>query len=60
MAMVENVISLAEWKTQLRRKMWVWYPAEIIGYENGMPVWRLELIDAATALEPKIDPLDAC
>jgi len=58
--MADNIVSLVEWKAkQQRRKgpFMVLYPAKIIGYENGMPVWRFELIDAATALEPKIDPL---
>jgi hypothetical protein len=51
----DNVVSLAEGKAQLQRKMWVWYPVE---RDATQPLgWRFELVEA-TPLEPKIDPLD--
>jgi hypothetical protein len=60
-SMMDNVTSLAEWKAQKRaqrqRLIMVWYPAELIGYEDGVPRYRWELIDASSALEPKVHPL---
>jgi hypothetical protein len=57
-SMMDSVISLAEWKAQKRaqrhRLIMAWYPAELIGYEDGMPRCRWELIDASSALEPKV------
>ena len=39
-SMMDNVTSLAEWKAQKRaqrqRLIMVWYPAELIGYEDGV------------------------
>jgi hypothetical protein len=54
--MADNIVSLAEWKAQLRRnKEWVLYPVE---RDPTQPLgWRFELVEA-TPLEPKVDPLD--
>ena len=57
-SMTDNVISLAEWKAQKRaqrqRLIMVWYPAELIGYDDGTPRYRWAEIDASSAREPKV------
>jgi hypothetical protein len=56
-----NVVSIADWKAQQRRNQLrgqlVLYPVELLRYEDGLPVWRWEMIDASSAGEPKVDPL---
>jgi hypothetical protein len=53
--MVDNIVSLAEWKTKQQAKEWVWYPVE---RDPTQPLgWRFELVEA-TPLEPNVDPFD--
>jgi len=37
-----------------QRLIMVWYPAELIGYEDGTRRYRWVEIDASSALEPKV------
>ena len=55
LVMVDNIVSLAEWKAKQQAKEWVWYPVE---RDPTQPLgWRFELVEA-TPLEPKVDPFD--